>query len=132
MAYWCNPVQAQESILVLNYEKGPYDIINPQDEGPQDTSATGGDTAVGATSFRKVEQQTSVKIYPMPATNYFILDINSPGLPVEFILYSIQGKQILEFHSSESIDISALPRGTYVIRAKDTTLAIRSERVYLK
>ena len=131
MAYWCNPVQALESILVLHTEKGPHDIIGPQDNGPQDTSTTGGDTTVGTTSITKVEEKVSVRIYPMPATNYFILETNHPSNTARFILYSLQGKELVEFEAKERVDISTLPRGTYIIRAKDATLGIRSEKVLL-
>lgn len=114
MAYWCNPIQAQTRTITLYAEKGPHDIIQPPDEGEQDTGVHQGDTSVKPSSVA-FKEKPSILLFPNPARSYFMVQDGHQQLNHAFRLSNASGQAIREFYGNEQVSISDLPAGIYFV-----------------
>ncbi len=72
------------------------------------------------TEFAKA--QTSFTLYPNPAKNYVNIDIAENVNDNEVIVYDLTGRQVLSQKlSSNTINVSALPAGIYILKIDNIT-----------
>jgi len=68
--------------------------------------------------------QTSISLYPCPATNYLRLQ-NAPEGKTSIRIYSLNGVEMMNYSlasTTQPIDISKLPQGMYLLKANNKTL----------
>jgi len=67
-----------------------------------------------------------LSVYPNPADNIIIVD-NIPHGTETIFIYNLKGALVLKQHIddiTESIDVSSLPKGLFVLRAQDINVKI--------
>lgn len=73
-------------------------------------------------------ENSSISVFPNPTTNRLNISIQGELKVVQTSIYSLEGRQLLERDkASTTIDISALPKGTYVLKIK-TENAVSQQR----
>lgn len=61
------------------------------------------------------QQTNAFKVYPNPAVD--VLNIETQGLQIETItILNLEGKQIKQYYSNETIDVSGLSKGMYILQ----------------
>lgn len=68
--------------------------------------------------------QTSISLYPCPASNYLRLQ-NAPEGKTSIRIYSMNGVEMMNYNlasASQQIDISRLPKGMYLLKTNNKTL----------
>jgi len=72
---------------------------------------------VKPSGFGQILNLNQIKIYPIPAKNYFTIEL--PGLD-SFIIFDNSGKVILEQkglnHNNYKVDCSSMPKGIYLLK----------------
>lgn len=72
------------------------------------------------------------KVYPNPAIEYFMLEDNNSDVR-HLEVYNIIGRKLLNFsvkHNGEKYDVSALPKGMYMVRMLDNNgNIVRTQRI---
>lgn len=130
MAYWSRPVEAQVRLHIPDQENTPYDIIKPPVENVIDTPSFDDDSVQNsATSYANVLDRKVICTYPVPAINYFVLDISPEYQNELFDLYTLTGQKVTQFQATDRIDVSSLKPGTYIIRPNDVSLPFRSTKI---
>jgi len=71
----------------------------------------------------QIDCVSPLSIYPNPASSFLYLEGNDPQVE-SVILYSVEGKEALHARYSQSIDISSLKQGLYVV-----TFVTKEERI---
>jgi hypothetical protein len=86
---------------------------------------------VNTTSVRNVFQgNKTLKLWPNPAKDYLNIDAGDlllTGTPV-FIIFDLQGREVLKSSFSEQLEISSLPQGIYFIVLNINGKQLRSGR----
>ena len=91
-------------------EVGCYSIDSKK--GNPDFGFFKSETLVGMAQDLEIQQGG---IYPNPATDYFRLE----GLPASEIgIYSLSGSKMMEVQNTSEVNISQLPKGIYLVKAK--------------
>lgn len=76
-----------------------------------------------AVSVDEIGNETAFRLYPNPATNYFVLETPTDHSVENLIIYSITGKEVLRLNSFGSprhiqVNIENLRKGMYLISAE--------------
>ena len=71
----------------------------------------------GSTGFSILQSQHLLKVYPNPATDWLLFDIDSKDYVV--LLYDIYGLKIREFKNQKRLNVSDISNGTYFIGVTD-------------
>ncbi len=75
-----------------------------------------------STSVKDNLTENNISVYPNPAYNYLKIDIsNTDALGI--VIYNVAGQKVLsqnKIDSAETIDISNLPKGSYLLKVKFT------------
>ncbi|WP_161555185.1 CHRD domain-containing protein [Dokdonia sinensis] len=77
----------------------------------------------------------SITMYPNPATNFFAIDFAGSTTQVDVTMYDILGKQVLvikQVTNAQSIDISTLTTGVYMVEITDNNNNSRIVRRLIK
>lgn len=97
-----------------NYESCMYvDYVKVYQQGVAGEEYSG--PKLTATS--QVIANNAFKIYPNPATDRLM--IQSPGAISRVVIFDLGGKELLNIQNTNSVDISSLPHGNYVIQIED-------------
>ena len=99
--YYCNSGTARES-LINNHN---WNIV---DLGLDCSTATTND-----------QNELDISMYPNPASDIVYIDGNYSQLKV--VVYDILGKQVMNKPIKNTIDISQLEKGVYVLQLSDGT-----------
>ena len=73
-------------------------------------------TLQGTGIFQTNPNNLQLSISPNPSTDFITLHT---GIAVNAIVYSIEGKELLQVNQAKTINISSLPRGVYVLKVTD-------------
>jgi hypothetical protein len=76
-------------------------------------------TLQGTGIFQTNPNNLQLSISPNPATSQ--ITIHAVGIAVHAVVYSIEGKELLQVSNAKTIDISALPVGVYLLKVTDAT-----------
>jgi hypothetical protein len=66
--------------------------------------------------FNGPKNELQLSISPNPATDVLVL---SSGIAVDAVIYSIEGKKLIQADNATRISVAALPAGVYLIRVTD-------------
>ncbi|MFA6059397.1 MAG: DUF4465 domain-containing protein [Taibaiella sp.] len=75
-------------------------------------------TLQGTGIFQTNPNNLQLSISPNPATDYITLHT---GIAVHAVVYSIEGKELLQVNNAKTINISSLPTGVYLLKVTDAT-----------
>jgi hypothetical protein len=75
-------------------------------------------TLQGTGIFQTNPNSLQLSISPNPATDHITLHA---GIAVNAVIYSIEGKELLQVNNAKTINISALPTGVYLLKVTDAT-----------
>jgi hypothetical protein len=104
-------------------ESGDYQVIVTDVNGCSDTSVVFAHT-LGVNNIPGAEK---IRVYPNPAVN--MLHIDAP-MNVTIAIYSIDGRVALTKENATTVDISALPAGTYHVKMTDKSgQTVRMEKL---
>lgn len=78
------------------------------------------------------KKENAFTIYPNPGNGLISINHEYQVSSIEYRVINIQGQVIIESNYSESIDISKLPRGMYIIQMLDEHKQILGSQKYLK
>lgn len=92
---------------------GGYRVRVVDANGCVDTSAVYNHSVVG---IEDVSLAASIKLYPNPAGS--VLNISAP-VSIHIMIYSLDGRLLLQQRDAERIDISRLAKGMYQVRIND-------------
>jgi hypothetical protein len=98
--------------IYMAMDTGAYQVIVTDTNGCSDTSAVYNYT-VGIGSIPGVE---NISVYPNPASS--VLNISAP-YNVDIVIYSIEGRVVLQQANAQHMDVSRLAAGVYQIRLND-------------
>lgn len=73
-------------------------------------------TLQGTGIFQNNAHDLQLSISPNPATDIVTLHA---GIAVNAVIYSIEGKELLQVNQAKTINISALPKGVYLLKVAD-------------
>lgn len=73
-------------------------------------------TLQGTGIFQTNPNDIRLSISPNPATDFVTLHT---GIAVNAIIYSIEGRELLQVNQAKTINISSLPRGVYLLKVTD-------------
>lgn len=76
-------------------------------------------TLQGTGIFQPNASSLQLSISPNPATDYITLHV--AGVIVNAVVYSIQGKELLQVSQAKTIDVSSLPAGVYLLKVTDAS-----------
>lgn len=99
--------------LMLNYQGGSNEVV--------DISSVHKLVFGTSTGVRNSKAEKSILIYPNPAMDYITLK-NVPEGDVHIAIYSVSGAQALQLQlssASQSIDVSCLPQGLYILKVNN-------------
>jgi len=82
------------------------------------------------TAVDEISIQNQFRIYPNPANDH--LNIEANNQPVRVVFINMAGQEILSVSSSNSIDISALPAGNYLVKIEDVNGKIETHQLTKK
>ena len=77
-------------------------------------------------SVSEKQKEPGIKLFPNPATDILNTNIPANSLPAGIKIYDIYGRTVMDFNvntADESIDISGLPKGVYIVKIKSQTEA---------
>jgi hypothetical protein len=78
------------------------------------------------TGVEELYQQTSIRLYPNPATNQLHIQLESKsGKPTSMTICDMTGKAVKHWYQAaktQQIDISTLPAGNYIIKSGGSTM----------
>lgn len=111
---------------ILYNEIGEYDVrLIVSNDQSIDTILKEDYITVGTVGMNMEEKNTSISIYPNPVKTVFRIETKKNIDQID--IYSLTGKLCLTTNNTKAIDISKLPRGTYIIE-----LIIGKEKIIKK
>ncbi|MBP6445611.1 MAG: T9SS type A sorting domain-containing protein [Saprospiraceae bacterium] len=79
-----------------------------------------------------IEFNTTIKVYPNPFAQYLQLELQTSGGEMEFRLFDLNGRNVFVQHHLETgvhtLDLSALPVGTYIYKIYQSGKEISSDK----
>ena len=87
----------------------------------------------GTTDISTTESEIPIKLYPNPAMNWLNIDYDKKE-EMTFSIYNIQGQEILKFInlSSQTLDISNLKQGIYLVKFSSNDGRVRGIKKFVK
>jgi hypothetical protein len=111
---------------VCDYLASPNGIIEIHDnasgcDSQQEVQAA---CEVGLDESSVVSRQSSVSIYPNPSSNLITIELlsNKPIRNTFLTIYNLNGQALSSYHLFDKqtvVDVSALPKGIYLVKVKD-------------
>lgn len=85
-------------------------------------------TPIPATISEDVSSQNSIQLYPNPVKNVLhIKDQSTAKAPERMEVFSLEGKRIFESNYIETLDVSFLQQGMYILKINNSSIKFAKE-----